>query len=81
MFFMRSDNTFSSLDIYLKLSIFSKHQEKRFCLEVVNEYLLFNEDNLLTANNSGLWSEASLDRSSDVSPCVKYMEMVICNQT
>lgn len=35
-----------------------------------------NDDNLLTANHSGLRSEASLERSSNVSPCVKYTLMV-----
>lgn len=40
-----------------------------------------DEDKLLTANHSGLSSGASLVRSSNVSPCVKYMAMVSYCQT
>ena len=57
-------------------SLFTKHQKKRFHDNVM---LLLNEDQLLTANHSGLFSGAFLDRN--VSPCVKYIPMVSCCQT
>ncbi len=46
---------------------------------MVNIHVLFNDDNLLTANYSGLRSDQG--SSGKVPPCVKYMERVSCYQT